>query len=66
MYQCPHCRQHSLYWVGDFDIEHESAYHSILQNFYCENCGSDVDVYVPREHPDKQLDLPLTEGNKNE
>lgn len=45
---CWHCG-HEVIWCGDHDLEEESETHSILTNMYCHNCGSDYDIYYPKE-----------------
>lgn len=45
---CWHCKN-ELIWCSDFDIGHESENYTMLTSLHCPKCGTDVDVYLPKE-----------------
>jgi len=45
---CYHCKK-ELIWSSDIDISHESENYAIESYLYCENCGSEHLVYLPKE-----------------
>ena len=49
---CWHCKQ-QLIWGGDQDIDEENESFSVLTNLSCPDCGSAVEVYYPKENPEK-------------
>ena len=46
--KCWHCG-YTLIWGGDHDIEEENKSFSMLTNLSCPECGSFVEVYLPKE-----------------
>mgnify|MGYP006377447735 FL=1 len=53
MYECFHCGQRSVYWQNDFTFE---AYgyegEGIVHVCHCDNCGADIEYYVPYNNND--------------
>ena len=49
--KCWHCG-YTLIWGGDHDIEEENESFSMLTNLSCPECGSFVEVYLPKEKGD--------------
>ena len=46
--KCWHCNT-ELIWGGDHDLEDENDEYAIVSNLSCPNCGSFVEVYLPKE-----------------
>lgn len=46
---CWHCNT-KLIWGGDHDIGEENEEFSIVSNLSCPNCGTYVEVYLPKEN----------------
>ena len=49
--KCWHCG-YTLICGGDHDIEEENEFFSMLTNLSCPECGSFVEVYLPKEKGD--------------
>jgi len=48
---CWHCNT-QLIWGGDHDIDEEDTEFSIVTNLGCPKCGSQVEVYYPKNEED--------------
>jgi hypothetical protein len=59
---CWHCNT-ELIWGADHDIEDESDHFLILTNLSCPNCGSHVDVYLPKWDKEEDDGGKLTNGD---
>ena len=46
--KCWHCNT-ELIWGGDHDIEEESGEFCMVTNLSCPECGSYVEVYLPKD-----------------
>jgi len=49
---CWHCR-HELRWQCDHGVSHEMENYAMLTDLHCPNCGSDYEVYLPKETEDE-------------
>ena len=49
--KCWHCNT-ELIWGGDHDIEEESDEFCMVTNLSCPECGSYVEVYLPKDDPE--------------
>ena len=48
MYECFNCGHRSVYWQADFDFEDYGLEgDGIIHVCHCDNCGADVEYYVP-------------------
>ena len=45
---CWHCG-HELRWEADHDIEDEFEDYAVLTSLHCDECHSDVEVYLPKK-----------------
>jgi len=52
MTNCWHCNT-ELIWQCDHDVSDEMDNYSILTDLHCPNCGSDYEVYLPKENDDE-------------
>ena len=52
---CWHC-QTELIWGGDHDLEEESDSFSMVTNLSCPDCGAFVEVYLPKEEEQEDVD----------
>ena len=50
--KCWHCNS-ELIWGGDHDLEDESDNFSMVSNLSCPDCGTFVEVYLPKEKSDE-------------
>lgn len=50
--KCWHCDA-ELIWGGDHDLEDESDNFSMVSNLSCPDCGTYVEVYLPKENSDE-------------
>ena len=48
---CWHCKT-ELIWQCDHDVSDEMDNYSMLTDLHCPNCGSDYEVYLPKENED--------------
>jgi len=48
---CWHCNK-ELIWSSDYDVSDEEDYYTMRTCLHCPECGSDVDVWYPREETD--------------
>ena len=46
---CWHCKT-ELIWGIDHDVSDEEDYYKMRTCLHCPNCGSDVDVWYPKEN----------------
>ena len=53
---CWHCKT-ELIWGCDHDMEEESDYFRMVTDLHCPNCGSQVSVYLPKQHEDDSTHL---------
>ena len=60
--KCWHCNT-ELIWGGDHDIEEESDEFSMVTNLSCPECGSYVEVYLPRDDPEPTWQEKLVAAN---
>ena len=58
--RCWHCNT-ELIWCGDHDLEDEAEEYVMVTNLSCPNCGSYVEVFLPKE---KELDLKVIKGEQ--
>ena len=58
--RCWHCNT-ELIWGGDHDLEDEAEEYVMVTNLSCPNCGSYVEVFLPKE---KELNLKVIKGEK--
>lgn len=48
MWECYNCGQKTVYWSGDFDFEDYGLDEDgIVHIFHCQNCGAEIEYYVP-------------------
>lgn len=47
MYECFHCCERAVYWLGDFDFE-DYGYEGegIVQICKCSNCGAEIEYRI--------------------
>ncbi len=53
MYECFHCGQRSVIWQNDFmfeDLGYEGQ--GIVHICHCNNCGAEIEYYVPLDNND--------------
>ena len=57
MYQCFHCLQESVGWDADFSFEDYGIDgNGIIHTLHCNNCGAEIEYYVPGEDANGQDD----------
>ena len=60
--KCWHCNT-ELIWSGDHDIEEESDEFCMVTNLSCPECGSYVEVYLPKDDPESTWQEKLVAAN---
>ena len=45
---CWHCKT-ELIWESDYDVSDEEDHHVMRTCLHCPKCGSDVDVWYPKQ-----------------
>ena len=60
--KCWHCNT-ELIWDGDHDIEEESDEFCMVTNLSCPECGSYVEVYLPKDDPEPTWQEKLVAAN---
>jgi len=45
---CWHCKT-ELIWGGDHDVDEEESHYLIVSNLTCPQCGTYVEVYLPKD-----------------
>lgn len=62
MYECFHCGSRSVIWDNDFSFEdfgHDGE--GIVHVCHCNNCGAEIEYYVPLDNNDDENDDKETE-----
>jgi len=52
---CWHC-QTELIWGGDHDCEEDNEFFCMVTNLTCPECGTFVEVYLPKEEEQEDVD----------
>jgi len=55
--KCWHCNT-ELIWGGDHDIDEEDENYCMVTNLSCPNCESFVEVYLPKDKPLTEYQVP--------
>ena len=55
MYECFHCGAIAVIWDSDFTFEDFGIFgeEGIVHVCHCENCGAEIEYYVPCEKEDE-------------